>query len=70
MQEHVILVDLHDKQIGTKEKLQAHLDGDLHRALSIFLFNDKGQWLLQKRALYKYHSAGLWTNSCCSHPRP
>lgn len=70
MQEHVILVDLHDNPIGTKEKLQAHLDGDFHRALSIFLFNDKGQWLLQKRALCKYHSAGLWTNTCCSHPRP
>ena len=70
MQENVILVDLHDHEIGTKKKLKAHLDGDLHRALSVFLFNGKGQWLLQKRALGKYHSSGLWTNTCCSHPRP
>lgn len=70
MQENVILVDEKDQQIGFKEKLQAHLDGDLHRALSVFICNDKGQWLLQRRALGKYHSPGLWTNTCCSHPRP
>ncbi len=70
MAEHVILVDQDDNQIGTAEKLQAHREGKLHRAFSIFIFNKKGQLLLQRRALTKYHSGGLWTNTCCSHPRP
>ncbi len=70
MQDLVVLVDKEDQSVGVKEKLQAHLDGDLHRAFSVFLFNDSGQWLLQRRAWGKYHSSGLWTNTCCSHPRP
>jgi isopentenyl-diphosphate Delta-isomerase len=68
--EHVILVDENDIEIGQMEKLRAHESGDLHRALSVFLFNSKGELLLQQRALAKYHSPGLWTNTCCSHPRP
>ncbi|MBI1267394.1 MAG: isopentenyl-diphosphate Delta-isomerase [Cryomorphaceae bacterium] len=68
--EHVILVDEYDREIGQMEKLQAHESGNLHRALSVFLFNSKGELLLQQRALEKYHSPGLWTNTCCSHPRP
>ena len=70
MTEHVILVDESDKQIGIMEKLEAHEKGVLHRAFSILLTNSKGEWILQKRAWNKYHSAGLWTNTCCSHPRP
>ena len=66
----VILVDIHDTPIGTMEKLEAHQKGVLHRAFSIFLFNDQKELLLQKRANGKYHSAGLWTNTCCSHPAP
>ena len=66
----VILVDEQDNEIGTMEKLQAHMEGQLHRAFSIFLFNDKNEMLLQKRAEDKYHSGGLWTNACCSHPAP
>lgn len=68
--EQVILVDEADNDVGVMEKLQAHKEARLHRALSIFVFNDKGELLLQKRADGKYHSAGLWTNTCCSHPRP
>ncbi len=68
--EHVILVDEHDAELGTMEKLEAHQRGLLHRAFSIILFNSKGELLLQKRALKKYHSGGLWTNTCCSHPLP
>ena len=68
--EFVILVDEHDNDIGVMEKLQAHQEGLLHRAFSVFIFNDKEELLLQQRALSKYHSAGLWTNTCCSHPRP
>ena len=68
--EEVILVDLQDNPIGVGEKLQVHLEGQLHRALSVFLFNSKGEMLLQQRAFEKYHSGGLWTNACCSHPRP
>ena len=67
--EYVILVDQKDKEIGTMEKLAAHEKGLLHRAFSVFLFNQNGETLLQKRSLSKYHSPGLWTNSCCSHPR-
>lgn len=68
--EYVILVDEQDNDIGVMEKLQAHQEGLLHRAFSIFIFNDKNELLLQQRAITKYHSAGLWTNTCCSHPRP
>lgn len=69
MEEQVILVDEHDHEIGTMGKLQAHQDGVLHRAISIFIFNDKGELLLQQRAADKYHSPLQWTNSCCTHPR-
>ena len=69
MDERVILVDQSDQEIGTMEKMSAHKLGLLHRAISVFLFNDKGELLLQKRASSKYHSGGLWTNTCCSHPR-
>ncbi len=68
--EHVILVNTEDAQIGTMEKIQAHTTGELHRALSVLVFNSKGEMLLQKRAQGKYHSGGLWTNACCSHPKP
>jgi isopentenyl-diphosphate Delta-isomerase len=70
MLEEVILVDEFDNAIGKMEKLEAHQKGVLHRAFSIFIFNDKNEMLLQRRAFEKYHSAGLWTNTCCSHPRP
>src|SRR5688572_2367880 len=70
LKEEVILVDETDKETGTMEKLEAHRKGLLHRAFSVFIFNDQGEMLLQKRAATKYHSAGLWTNACCSHPRP
>lgn len=66
----VILVDENDNEVGVMEKLQAHQEGLLHRAFSILIFNDKDELLLQQRAISKYHSAGLWTNTCCSHPRP
>lgn len=69
-EDHVVLVDAQDRGIGTMPKLRAHEEGRLHRAFSIFIFNSAGRLLLQKRAQGKYHSAGLWTNSCCSHPRP
>lgn len=68
--EYVVLVDEKDREVGTMEKLQAHVEGRLHRAISVFLFNSKGELLLQRRAAGKYHSANLWTNTCCSHPRP
>lgn len=68
--EYVILVDENDNDIGVMEKLQAHQEGLLHRAFSVFIFNDKNELLLQQRAVTKYHSGGLWTNTCCSHPRP
>ena len=68
--EQVVLVDLNDNEIGRMEKLQAHETGSLHRAISVFLFNDEGAMLLQQRAAGKYHSPLLWTNACCSHPRP
>ena len=67
--EYVILVDEHDNAIGTMEKHQAHVEGLLHRAFSIFIFNSEKKILLQKRASTKYHCGGLWTNACCSHPR-
>ncbi|MGV9011880.1 MAG: isopentenyl-diphosphate Delta-isomerase [Flavobacteriales bacterium] len=67
---HVVLVDEHDDQTGTMEKMEAHRLGLLHRAFSIFLFNAEGRMLLQQRAAGKYHSPCLWTNACCSHPLP
>jgi len=68
--EHVVLVDEFDSVVGTMEKLEAHEKGILHRAFSILLFNSNGEVLLQKRSRTKYHSGGLWTNTCCSHPLP
>jgi isopentenyl-diphosphate delta-isomerase len=68
--DYVILVDSQDNELGVMEKLEAHEKGILHRAFSIFLFNSKGEMLIQQRALSKYHSPGLWTNACCSHPAP
>jgi len=68
--EHVILVDTKDNEIGTMEKMEAHRKGILHRAFSILLFDQSGKALLQKRSQNKYHSSGLWTNTCCSHPLP
>lgn len=70
MKQEVILVDEHDEAVGTGEKMATHRTGDLHRAFSIFIFNPQGQMLLHRRAEGKYHSGGLWTNACCSHPRP
>ena len=67
--EEVILVNEKDKVLGYMEKQEAHIKGLMHRAFSIFVFNDKNELLLQKRAIEKYHSGGLWTNTCCSHPR-
>ncbi|SRR3989344_5367478 len=69
MQE-VILVDSNDQPLGKMEKLEAHQKGLLHRAFSVFIFNQNNELLLQQRALEKYHSGGLWTNTCCSHPSP
>lgn len=68
--EQVVLVNVHDEAIGTMEKMAAHRQGALHRAFSVFLFDRSGRTLLQQRAEGKYHSAGLWSNACCSHPRP
>lgn len=69
-EKQVILVDKNDVPRGTMEKMDAHRQGELHRAFSVFVFNSKGEMLLQKRAINKYHSGGLWTNTCCSHPQP
>lgn len=69
MKEKVILVDKNDVEIGLMEKMQAHEQAQLHRAFSVFLLNNKNEVLLQQRALGKYHCAGMWTNTCCSHPR-
>ena len=66
----VILVDEQDNEIGVMEKMDVHRQGLLHRAFSVFIFNSTGHMLLQKRASCKYHSPGLWTNACCSHPAP
>lgn len=66
----VVLVDETDHPIGVMEKTEAHRLGLLHRAFSILIYNSKGEMLLQQRADHKYHSGGLWTNACCSHPRP
>lgn len=67
--EEVILVNSDDQALGTMEKMEAHRQGLLHRAFSVFVFNDNNELMLQQRALDKYHSGGLWTNTCCSHPR-
>ena len=67
--EEIILVDREGRQTGTGEKMEVHRKGELHRAFSIFVFNSKGELLLQRRAGNKYHSGGLWANTCCSHPR-
>lgn len=67
--EYVVLVNENDTQIGIMEKMAAHMVPRLHRAFSIFIFNSKGELLLQQRSFSKYHSPGLWTNTCCSHPR-
>ena len=69
-EERVILVDERDNARGTAEKLRAHSDGVLHRAFSVLVFNHRGELLLQRRAARKYHSGGLWSNTCCGHPRP
>ena len=69
MEEKVVLVNEKDEILGLMEKMQAHENGILHRAFSVFLFNSKGEMLLQKRAAEKYHSPNQWTNACCSHPR-
>ena len=67
--EHVILVDRDDTPVGLMDKLEAHVQGAMHRAFSVIIFNPEGEILLQQRAMHKYHSQGLWTNACCSHPR-
>jgi isopentenyl-diphosphate delta-isomerase len=68
--EQIILVDEEDRQIGLADKLEAHRRGERHRAISVCVTDDRGRMLLQRRALEKYHSGGLWTNACCTHPRP
>jgi isopentenyl-diphosphate delta-isomerase len=69
-EEKVVVVNEHDVAIGVEDKTRAHVLGVLHRAFSIFVMNSAGQLLLQRRALSKYHSRGLWSNTCCGHPRP
>jgi len=68
--EQVILVNEQDEETGVMEKMEVHEKALLHRAFSVFIFNDKGEMLLQQRAAKKYHSPYLWSNACCSHPRP
>lgn len=68
--DHVIIVNERDEWLGTMEKLAAHEEGVLHRAFSVFILNENNELLLQQRAYDKYHSGGLWSNTCCSHPRP
>jgi len=70
MYDQVVLVNENDNEIGLMQKLEVHQKGLLHRAFSVFIFNSKGELLLQQRALGKYHSEGLWSNTCCSHPLP
>jgi len=69
-EEKVILVNTNDEQIGLMPKMEAHEKAVLHRAFSVFVFNEKKELMLQQRALHKYHSPGLWANTCCSHQRP
>ena len=70
MEQQLILVNEKDEMTGTAGKMEVHQKGLLHRAFSVFVFNSKGEMLLQQRAIHKYHSGGLWTNACCSHPYP
>ena len=70
MDEFLIAVDAEDRPLHAVEKMNAHREGVLHRAFSVFIFDTQGQVLMQQRALGKYHSPGLWSNSCCGHPRP
>jgi len=71
MEQDIILVDENDHQIGVEKKQKAHENGGkLHRAISIFVFNSEGQMMLQQRAMSKYHAAGQWTNTVCSHQMP
>ena len=70
IQEQVVLVNEQDEALGAMEKMEAHRTASLHRAFSVFVFDDRGRLLLQQRAEGKYHSGGLWTNTCCGHPRP
>lgn len=70
MREEVTLVDERDRVVGSAEKLAAHRSGQLHRAVSVFVFDEAGHMLLQRRAPTKYHSSGRWSNTCCGHPRP
>lgn len=69
MEEQVVLVNTNDQPLGLMPKMEAHEKGVLHRAFSVFILNDAGELMLQQRALHKYHSPGLWTNTCCSHQR-
>jgi len=69
MKDHVILVNPEDKSIGYMEKIEAHQKGVLHRAISVFIFNEREEMLIQRRALSKYHTPGIWSNTACSHPR-
>ncbi len=68
--DEVIIVNERDEWLGTMGKMEAHKSGALHRAISVFVMNDKNELLLQQRAEEKYHSGGLWSNTCCSHPKP
>ena len=70
MDDVVVLVDRTDRDLGVAEKMRVHREATLHRAFSVFLFDGAGRFLLQRRARHKYHSGGLWTNTCCSHPGP
>jgi isopentenyl-diphosphate delta-isomerase len=70
MNDQVVLVNENDEEVGLMPKLEAHQKGVLHRAFSVFIFNSEGEMLLQQRAFGKYHSEGLWSNTCCSHPLP
>ena len=65
----IVMVDVHDNEVGVIDKLDAHKEPILHRAFSVFIINNKGEMLIQQRAFDKYHSGGLWANACCSHPR-
>src|ERR1700685_1150129 len=68
-EEHIILVDADDREVGLAGKIEAHAKGLMHRAISVCVLDRAGRMLLQRRALGKYHSGGLWTNACCTHPR-
>lgn len=70
MEDQVVLVDEHDNEVGVEGKMAVHRSGKLHRAISVFVFDADNRLLLQQRASTKYHSGGLWSNTCCSHPRP